>query len=78
MTAITATDTGDKTFYAKWAEAYTVTAYGLYGVVMGITPGETFTAKYAAGDTVGLQIGKRDGYTLRSLTLEGISEDALT
>mgnify|MGYP004640697007 CR=1 FL=1 len=78
VTAITATDTGNKTFYAKWAEAYTVTAYGLYGVVMGITPGETFTAKYAAGDTVGLQIGKRDGYTLRSLTLEGISEDALT
>ena len=78
VTAITATDTGDKTFYAKWTEAYTVTAYGLYGVVMGITPGETFTAKYAAGDTVGLQIGKRDGYTLRSLTLEGISEDALT
>ena len=78
VTAITATDTGNKTFYAKWAEAYTVTAYGFYGVVMGITPGETFTAKYAAGDTVGLQIGKRDGYTLRSLTLEGISEDALT
>ena len=78
VTAITATDTGDKTFYAKWAEAYTVTAYGLYGVVMGITPGEIFTAKYAAGDTVALQIGKRDGYTLRSLTLEGISEDALT
>ena len=78
VTAITATDTGDKTFYAKWAEAYTVTAYGLYGVVMGITPGETFTSKYAAGDTVGLQIGKRDGYTLRSLTLEGISENALT
>lgn len=78
VTAITATDTGDKTFYAKWAEAYTVTAHGLYGVVMGITPGEIFTAKYAAGDTVVLQIGKRDGYTLRSLTLEGISEDALT
>ena len=78
VTAITATDTGNKTFYAKWAEAYTITAYGLYGVVMGITPGETFTAKYAAGDTVGLQIGKRDGYTLRGLTLEGISEDALT
>ena len=78
VTAITATDTGNKTFYAKWAQAYTVTAYGLYGGAMGITPGETFTAKYAAGDTVGLQIGKRDGYTLRSLTLEGISEDALT
>ena len=78
VTTITATDTGDKTFYAKWAEAYTVTAHGLYGVVMGITPGEIFTAKYAAGDTVALQIGKRDGYTLRSLTLEGISEDALT
>ena len=78
VTAISDTDTGNKTFYAKWAEAYTVTAYGLYGGDMGITPGETFTAKYAAGDTVGLQIGKRDGYTLRSLTLEGISEDALT
>ena len=78
VTEITHTDTGDKTFYAKWAEAYTVTAHGLYGVVMGITPGEIFTEKYAAGDTVGLQIGKRDGYTLRSLTLEGISEDALT
>ena len=78
VTAISDTDTGNKTFYAKWAKAYTVTAYGLYGGDMGITPGETFTAKYAAGDTVGLQIGKRDGYTLRSLTLEGISEDALT
>lgn len=78
VTAITDTDTGDKTFYAKWAEAYTVTAYGLYGGVMGITPGETFAAKYAAGDTVGLQIGKRDGYTLRGLTLAGISEDDLT
>ena len=78
VTAISDTDTGNKTFYAKWAEAYTVTAYGLYGGAMGITPGETFTAKYAAGDTVGLQIGKRAGYTLRSLTLEGISEDALT
>ena len=78
VTAITATDEGNKTFYAKWAQAYTVTAYGLYGGAMGITPGETFTAKYAAGDTVGLQIGKRNGYTLRSLTLDGISEDALT
>lgn len=78
VTAITATDEGNKTFYAKWAQAYTVTAYGLYGGAMGITPGETFTAKYAAGDTVGLQIGKRNGYTLRSLTLEGLSEDALT
>ena len=78
VTAITATDTGNKTFYAKWAQAYTVTAHGLYGGAMGITPGETFTAKYAAGDTVGLQIGKRNGYTLRSLTLEGLSEDALT
>ena len=77
VTAITATDTGDKIFYAKWALAHTVTAYGLYGGAMGITPGETFTAKYAAGDPVGLQIGKRDGYTLRSLTLEGINEDAL-
>lgn len=78
VTAITATDEGNKTFYAKWAQAYTVTAHGLYGGAMGITPGETFTAKYAAGDTVGLQIGKRNGYTLRSLTLEGLSEDALT
>ena len=78
VTAITATDTGNKTFYAKWAQAYTVTAYGLYGGAMGITPGETFTAKCAAGDTVGLQIGKRNGYTLRSLTLDGLSEDALT
>ena len=78
VTAITATDEGNKTFYAKWAQAYTVTAYGLYGGTMGITPGETFTAKYAAGDTVGLRIGKRNGYTLRSLTLDGLSEDALT
>ena len=78
VTAITATDTGNKTFYAKWAQAYTVTAYGLYGGAMGITPGETFTAKCAAGDTVRLQIGKRNGYTLRSLTLDGLSEDALT
>ena len=77
VTEITRTDEGDKIFYAKWALAHTVTAYGLYGGVMGITPGETFTAKYAAGDPVGLQIGKREGYTLRGLTLEGINEDAL-
>ena len=61
----------------KDIEKHTVTAYGLYGGAMLITPGETYTADYAAGDMVNLQIGKRDGYTLKDLTLEGISESDL-
>ena len=56
---------------------YTVTAHGLYGGAMGITPGEDFTARYTVGAQVGLQIGIRDGFTLQGLTLEGISEDQL-
>lgn len=66
------------TFTLKIAKKYTVTAYGLYGGTMGIKPGEAYTAKYAEGEPVGLQIGKRDGYTLESLTLEGITENKLT
>ena len=54
---------------------YTVTAHGLYGGVMGITPGEDYIARYTVGAQVGLQIGKRDGFTLQGLTLEGISEE---
>ena len=56
---------------------YTVTAHGLYGGVMGITPGEDYIARYTVGAQVGLQIGKRDGFTLQGLTLEGISEEQL-
>ena len=56
---------------------YTVTAHGLYGGVMGITPGEDYTARYTVGAQVGLQIGKRNGFTLQGLTLEGISEEQL-
>ena len=56
---------------------YTVTAHGLYGGAMVITPGEDFTARYTVGAQVGLQIGIRDGFTLQGLTLEGISEDQL-
>ena len=73
----------DVTVTAHWKEetpgenTYTVTAYGLYGDTMGITPGTVFTQEYAAGDLVRLQIGKRDGYTLRDLTLVGIGEDDL-
>ena len=44
---------------------------------MGITPGEDYTARYTVGAQVGLQIGKRDGFTLQGLTLEGISEEQL-
>lgn len=44
---------------------------------MGITPGEDYTARYTVGAQVGLQIGKRDGFTLQGLTLEGISEERL-
>ena len=58
-------------------EGYTVTAYGLYGETMEITPGDTYTGIFAAGEMVSLQIGKRDGYTLKDLTLAGITEDQL-
>ncbi len=62
------------TFTLDAIPKYTVTAYGLYGETLGIKPGETYTEDYAAGDQVGLQIGKRDGYTLEGLMLVGISE----
>lgn len=65
------------TFTLKIPAQYTVTAHGLYGGVMGITPGEDYTARYTVGAQVGLQIGKRDGFTLQGLTLEGISEEQL-
>ncbi len=51
---------------------YTVTANGLYGTAMGITPGETYTHDYAAGAEVVLVIGKREGYTADSCTVGGI------
>ena len=59
-------------------EKYTVTAYGLYGDTMIITPGTTYKADYAKDKRVALQIGKRSGYTLKDLTLVGISESDLT
>ena len=64
-------------FTLEIPEQYTVTAHGLYGGAMGITPGEDFTARYSVGAQVDLQIGIRDGFTLQGLTLEGISEDQL-
>ena len=65
------------TFTLEIPTQYTVTAHGLYGGVMGITPGEDYTARYTVGAQVVLQIGKRDGFTLQGLTLEGISEEQL-
>ena len=65
------------TFTLEIPTQYTVTAHGLYGGVMGITPGEDYTARYTVGAQVGLQIGKRNGFTLQGLTLEGISEEQL-
>ena len=65
------------TFTLEIPTQYTVTAHGLYGGVMGITPGEDYTARYTVGAQVGLQTGKRDGFTLQGLTLEGISEEQL-
>ena len=65
------------TFTLEIPMQYTVTAHGLYGGVMGITPGEDYTARYTVGAQVGLQIGKRNGFTLQGLTLEGISEEQL-
>ena len=65
------------TFTLEIPTQYTVTAHGLYGGVMGITPGEDYTARYTVGAQVGLQIGKRNSFTLQGLTLEGISEEQL-
>ena len=65
------------TFTLEIPTQYTVTAHGLYGGVMGITPGEDYTARYTVGAQVGLQIGKRNGFTLQGLTLEGVSEEQL-
>ena len=71
------------TLYARWKTGDgtpipTVTAYGLYGGTMGITPGDTYIKSYVKGERVDLQIGMRDGYTLESLTLVGIDEKDLT
>ena len=70
-------------FTITWVEKqpaveHTVTAYGLYGETMGITPGEKYTMDYAVGERVALQIGKRSGYKLKGLTLEGISESDIS
>ena len=70
------------TLYARWKTGDgtpipTVTAYGLYGGTMGITPGDTYIKSYVEGAEVLLQIGMRDGYTLdqsNPLKLEGIDE----
>ena len=70
-------------FTITWVEKqpaveHTVTAYGLYGETMGITPGEKYTKDYAVGERVALQIGKRSGYKLKGITLEGISESDIS
>lgn len=70
-------------FTITWVEKqpaveHTVTAYGLYGETMGITPGEKYTMDYAVGERVALQIGKRSGYKLKGITLEGISESDIS
>ena len=57
---------------------HTVTAYGLYGSTIGITPGKVFTAECMENEKVILQIGGRSGYKLKGLTLEGISESDIT
>ncbi len=59
------------TFTLEIPTQYTVTAHGLYGGVMGITPGEDYTARYTVGAQVGLQIGKRDGFTLAGSDARG-------
>ncbi|MCF2662025.1 S-layer homology domain-containing protein [Pseudoflavonifractor phocaeensis] len=71
-------DVSDVNVKVTLVEGYTVTAYGLYGTTMGIEPGETYTEIFAAGEMVGLQIGKRDGYKLKDVTLVGITEDDLS
>ena len=70
-------------FTITWVEKqpaveHTVTAYGLYGETMGITPGEKYTKDFAVGERVALQIGKRSGYKLKGVTLEGISESDIS
>lgn len=70
-------------FTITWVEKqpaveHTVTAYGLYGETMGITPGEKYTKDFAVGERVALQIGKRSDYKLKGLTLEGISESDIS
>ncbi|MGM9623879.1 MAG: leucine-rich repeat domain-containing protein [Butyricicoccus porcorum] len=54
---------------------YTVTASGFYEGVFGNETGAPFTLYYAAGEKVDMLIAAREGYTLESLTLSGISED---
>jgi len=70
-------------FTITWVEKqpaveHTVTAYGLYGETMGITPGEKYTMDYAVGERVALQIGRRSGYKLKGITLKGISESDIS
>lgn len=70
-------------FTITWVEKqpaveHTVTAYGLYGETMGITPGEKYTMDFAVGERVALQIGKRSGYKLKGVTLEGIIESDIS
>lgn len=70
-------------FTITWVEKqpaveHTVTAYGLYGETMGITPGEKYTKDFAVGERVALQIGKRSGYKLKGVTLEGIDESDIS
>ncbi len=70
-------------FTITWVEKqpaveHTVTAYGLYGETMGITPGEKYTKDFAVGERVALQIGKRSGYKLKGITLKGISESDIS
>ncbi|MGN1307641.1 MAG: S-layer homology domain-containing protein [Faecousia sp.] len=55
--------------------ANTVTASGLYGTDMGLEPGETYVDDYIAGHWVALQVGKRDGYILKDLSLSGIAKE---
>ena len=59
------------TFTLDTAPKHTVKAYGLYG---GTINGDTIIMPYGVGEEVELLIGARDGYTLESLTLDGITE----
>ena len=73
VTEITATDIGDKTFYAKWEYIYIPIITPTYDVEIadGITGGDVSASKKLAyrGDTITITVAPDAGYELTKLTV---------